>query len=102
MVKLNDKNETAIAIKKNYGTGMKNKDITNLFKIKRQKVSYWSHRNVCTKKRRKKLNLGEIRKIVNWAKNKPIIEKGVSAEKLANKWKQKEKLLKERKAQLIW
>ena len=56
MVKIKDNNHhLAIAIKKNYSAGMKAKDIAKLFKISKQRVNYWSHNSIKTRKRRSKL-----------------------------------------------
>jgi len=52
MVKIKDKNHhLAIAIKENYSAGMKAKDIANLFGISKQRVNYWIHRSMKTRKR---------------------------------------------------
>ena len=78
MVKIKDKNHhLAIAIQENYSAGMKAKDIASLFKISKQRVNYWIHRSIKTRKRRTKLTRKEINMIVNWAKDKPIIERKV-------------------------
>ena len=65
MVKIKDKNHhLAIAIKENYAAGMKAKDIANLFGISKQRVNYWIHRSIKTRKRRTKITRREINIIV--------------------------------------
>ena len=82
MVKIKDKNHhLAIAIKENYAHGMKPKEIANLFHLSKQRVNYWLHHEIRSRKRRRKLNRKEINMIVKWEKNKPIMEKKVSAKK---------------------
>ena len=48
-------------------------DIANLFGISKQRVNYWIHRSIKTRKRRTKLIRREINMIVKWAKDKPIM-----------------------------
>lgn len=61
MVKIKDKNHhLAIAIKENYAAGMKPKEIASLFHISKQRVNYWIHHSIKTRKRRTKLTLKEI------------------------------------------
>ena len=99
MVKIKDKqHHLAIAIKENFAHGMKPKEIADLFHLSKQRVNYWLHHIIKKRKRRTKLNRREINLIVKWAKDKPIIEKKVSARnikikfnKLRNKFKEKKK-----------
>ena len=51
---------------------MKEKDITNLFHLSNQRVSYWIKKEITQIKRRSKLNRREINMIVKWAKERPI------------------------------
>ena len=69
----------AIAIKDNYAAGMRAKDICELFKISKQRVNYRIHRPLKKRERRRKLTRKEINMLVKWAKDKPIMEKKVSA-----------------------
>jgi len=65
--------ELAIAIKKNYEAGMRQKDIAKLFNLSKQRVNYWIHHDVQIKrKRREKLTRNERLFIIRWAKDKPI------------------------------
>ena len=83
MVKIKDKNHhLAIAIKENYAHGMKAKEIANLFYLSKQRVNYWLHHIVKKRKRRTKLNRREMNMIVRWVKDKPIMEKKVSAKNI--------------------
>ena len=83
MVKIKDRNHhLAIAIKENYMTIMKPKDIANLFYLSKQRVNYWIHREIKSRKRRTKLNRREINMIIKWARDKPIMEKQVSAKNM--------------------
>ena len=99
MVKIKDKqHHLAIAIKENFAHGMKPKGITELFHLSKQRGNYWLHHIIKKRKRRPKLNRREINLIVKWAKDKPIMEKKVSARniqikfnKLRNKFKEKKK-----------
>ena len=99
MVKIKDKqHHLAIAIKENFAHGMKPKEIADLFHLSKQRVNYWLHHIIKKRKRRTKLNRNEINLIVKWAKDKPIMEKKVSAKniqikfnKLRNKFKEKKK-----------
>ena len=87
MVKIKEKsNHLAIAIKENYKAGMKPRDIAKLFKISKQRVNYWIHKPIAQRKRRMKLTRREINIIVNWAKDKPIMEKKVSAKNIQMKF----------------
>ena len=98
MVKIKDKNHhLAIAIQENYSAGMKAKDIASLFKISKQRVNYWIHRSIKTRKRRTKLTRKEINMIVNWAKDKPIMERKVSAKNIQIKFNKLPKKFKEKK-----
>ena len=64
MVKIKDKNHhLAITIKVNYAAGMKPKEIASLFQISKQRVNYWIHRPIKTRKRRTKLTRKEINMI---------------------------------------
>ena len=98
MVKIRDKDHRlAIAIQENYSAGMKPKVIANLFKISKQHVNYWIHTPIKKKrKRRTKLTRNEINFIVKWAKDKPIVEKKVSAKNIQNKFNKLPKRLKEK------
>ena len=99
MVKIKDKqHHLAIAIKENFAHGMKPKEIADLFHLSKQRVNYWLHHIIKKRKRRTKLNRNEINLIVKWAKDKPIMEKKVSAKniqikfnKLRNKFKENKK-----------
>ena len=80
MVKIKDKNHhLSISIKENYSAGMKLKDIASLFHLSKKRVNYFLHREIRNRKRRAKLNRREINMIVKWTRNKPIMEKQVSA-----------------------
>ena len=72
--KIKDSNhELAIAIKKNFEAGMKPRQISELFKISKQRINYWIHHPVKYKrKRRKKLTRNEKLILIKWAKDKPI------------------------------
>ena len=97
MVKIKDNNHhLAIAIKKNYSAGMKAKDIAKLFKISKQRVNYWIHNSIKTRKRRTKLTRKEINMLVKWAKDKPIMEKKVSAKNIQMKFNKLSKKFKEK------
>ena len=99
MVQIKDKNHNlAISIQENFAHGMKPKEIADLFHLSKQRVNYWLHHTIKKRKRRTKLNRREINLIVKWAKDKPIMEKKVSARniqikfnKLRNKFKEKKK-----------
>ena len=83
MVKIKDRNHLlAIAIKENYIAGMKPRDISALFHLSKQRVNYWILREIKKRKRRTKLNRREINMIIKWVKDKPIIEKQVSAKNM--------------------
>ena len=83
MAKIKDKkHHLAIAIKENFAAGMKPRDIAKLFKISKQRVNYRIHSSIRKRKRRSKLTRKEINIIVKWAKDKPIIEKKVSAKNI--------------------
>ena len=98
MVKIKDRNHhLAIAIKENYSHGMKQKDIANLFHLSKQRVNYWIKREIRTRKRRTKLNRKEINMIVKWAKDKPIMEKKVSAKNIQIKFNKMKSKFKEGK-----
>ena len=98
MVKIKDKNHhLAIAIKENYSAGMKAKDIASLFHISKQRVNYWIHRSIKTRKRRTKLTRKEINMIISWARDKPIMEKKVSAKNIQMKYNKLPKKFKEKK-----
>ena len=102
MVKIKDKNHhLAIAIKENYAAGMKAKDICALFKISKQRVNYWIHRSLKKRKRRSKLTRKEINLLVKWAKDKPIMEKKVSAKNIQIKFNKLPKKFKENKKKKI-
>ena len=102
MVKIKDKNHhSAIAIKENYSAGMKAKDICELFKISKQRVNYWIHRSLKERKRRSKLTRKEINLLVKWAKDKPIMEKKVSAKNIQIKFNKLPKKFKENKKKKI-
>ena len=102
MVKIKDKNHhLAIAIKENYAHGMKAKEIANLFHLSKQRVNYWLHHIVKKRKRRTKLNRREINMIVRWAKDKPIMEKKVSAKNIQIRFNRLKKKFKENKKKKI-
>ena len=93
MVKIKDKNHhLAIAIKEIYSHGMKPKEIANLFHLSKQRVNYWLHHEIRSRKRRTKLNRKEINMIVKWAKDKPIIEKKVSAKNIQQRFNRLKKI----------
>ena len=97
MVKIKDKNHhLAITIKENYAAGMKAKDICELFNISKQRVNYWI-RPLRKLKRRTKLTRNEINMLVKWAKDKPIMEKKVSAKHIQIKFNKLPKKFKENK-----
>lgn len=96
MVKIIDKNHhLAIAIKENYNAGMKPIDIANLFHITKQRVNYWIDREIRKRKRRTKLNRNEINQIIKWARDKPIVEKNVSAKNIQIKFNKLPKKFKD-------
>ena len=98
MVKIKDNNHhLVIAIKQNYSARMKAKDIANLFHISKQRVNYWIHSSIKTRKRRTKLTRKEINMLVKWAKDKPIMEKKVSAKNIQMKFNKLPKKFKEKK-----
>ena len=102
MVKIKDKNHRlAIAIQENFSHGMKPKDIAELFHLSKQRVNYWIHRSIKKRKRRTKLNRNEINMIIKWAKDKPIMEKKVSAKNIQRRFNRLPKKLKEKKKQKI-
>ena len=102
MVKIKDKNHRlAIAIQENFSHGMKPKDIAELFHLSKQRVNYWIHRYIKKRKRRTKLNRNEINMIIKWAKDKPIMEKKVSAKNIQRRFNRLPKKLKEKKKQKI-
>ena len=87
MVKIKDKqHHLPIALKENLAHGMKPKEIEDLFHLSKQRVNYWLHHIIKKRKRRTKLNRREINLIVKWAKDKPIMEKKVSARKILIKF----------------
>ena len=98
MVKIRDKDHRlAITIQENYLAGMKPKEIANLFKISKQRVNYWIHTPIKNKrKRRTKLTRNEINFIVKWARDKPIVEKKVSAKNIQIKFNKLSRRLKEK------
>ena len=98
MVKIKDKkHHPAIAIKENFAAGMKPKDIAKLFNLSKQRVNYWIHNSIRKRKRRSKLTRKEINIIVKWAKDKPIMEKKVSAKNIQAKFNKLSKKFKENK-----
>ena len=98
MVKIKDKDHhLAIAIKENYSAGMKPKDIAALFHLSKQRVNYWIHREIRKRKRRTKLNRREINMIIKWARDKPIMEKQVSAKNMQIKFNKLPRKFKENK-----
>ena len=102
MVKIKDKkHRLAIAIQENFSHGMKPKDIAELFHLSKQRVNYWIHRSIKKRKRRTKLNRNEINMIIKWAKDKPIMEKKVSAKNIQRRFNRLPKKLKEKKKQKI-
>ena len=69
MVKIKDNNHhLAIAINQNYSAGMKAKDIDNLFHISKQRVNYWIHSSIKTRKRRTKITRKEIKMLFSGPK----------------------------------
>ena len=58
--------------KKNHEAGMKEIQISKLFKISPQVVNYWIHNEIKPRKRRTKLTRNEKNMLIKWAKNKPI------------------------------
>ena len=69
----NINHDLAIAIQQNYAHGMKPKDISELFKISKQRTNYWLHHKVNKRrKRRTKLTRNEKLLLIKWAKDKPI------------------------------
>ena len=63
----------AIAIKKNYESGMKPRDIAKLFNISKQRINYCIHHSkINKKKRRTKLTRNEKLILMKWARDKPI------------------------------
>ena len=93
MVKIKDKyHHLSIAIKENYANGMKPKEISNLFHLSKQRVNYWLHHEIRSRKRRTKLNRKEINMIVKWAKDKPIMEKKVSAKNIQQRFNRLKKI----------
>ena len=102
MIKIKDKNHhLAIEIKENYAHGMKPKEIANLFHLSKQRVNYWLHHEIRSRKRRRKLNRKEINMIVKWAKDKPIMEKKVSAKNIQQRFNKLKKKFKENKKKKI-
>ena len=102
MVKIKDKNHhLAIEIKENYAHGMKPKEIANLFHLSKLRVNYWLHHEIRNRKRRTKLNHKEINMIVKWAKDKPIMEKKVSAKNIQQRFNRLKKKFKENKKKKI-
>ena len=98
MVKIKDRNHhLAIAIKENYMARMKPKDIAALFHLSKQRVNYWIHTEIKNRKRRTKLNRREINMIIKWARDKPIMEKRVSAKNMQIKFNKLPRKLKEKK-----
>ena len=98
MVKIKDKNHhLAIVIKEDYSAGMKAKDIASLFHTSKQRVNYWIHRSIKTRKSPTKLTRKEINMLISWAKDKPIIEKKVSAKNIQIKYNKLPKKFKEKK-----
>ena len=97
MVKIKDKDHhLAIAIKENYAAGMRPKEISSLFKISKQRINYWLHKEIKKRKRRTKLNRNEINLLVKWAKDKPIMEKRVSARNIQTKFNKLSRKMKEK------
>ena len=47
---------SAIAIKKNYEAVMKPKNISELFKISKQRINYWIHHPAQIKRKRRTIN----------------------------------------------
>ena len=87
MIKIKDKqHHLAIAIKENFAHGMKPNEIADLFHLSKQRVNYWLHHIIKKRKKRTKLNRREINLIVKWAKDKPIMEKKVSARNIQIKF----------------
>ena len=87
MVKIKDKEDhLVIAIKENYSAGIRPKDITSLFHLSTQRVNYWIYRQIKKRKRGTKLNRREINVIVKCAKDKPIMEKKISAKNIQIKF----------------
>ena len=92
------KHHFAIAIKKNYDAGMRLKDIAKLFNLSKQRVNYWLHHDIITKrKRREKLTRNERSFILKWAKDKPV--NFASARKIQQKFNRLPKNKKENRIQ---
>ena len=92
------KHHFAIAIKKNYDAGMRPKDIAKLFNLSKQRVNYWLHHDIITKrKRREKLTRNERSFILKWAKDKPV--NFASARKIQQKFNRLPKNKKEKRIQ---
>ena len=92
------KHHFAIAIKKNYDAGMRPKDIAKLFNLSKQRVNYWLHHDIITKrKRREKLTRNERSFILKWAKDKPV--NFASARKIQQKFNRLPKNKKENRIQ---
>ena len=80
---------------------MKPKEIENLFHLSKQRVNYWIHHIIKNRKRRTKLNRKEINMIVKWAKDKPIMEKKVSAKNIQIRFNKLKRKFKENKKKKI-
>ena len=92
----NINHDLAIAIQQNYAHGMKPKDISELFKISKQRTNYWLHHKVNKRrKRRTKLTRNEKLLLIKWAKDKPI--NLASARKLKIKFDSMSRQKKEKK-----
>ena len=90
--------ELAIAIKKNYQSGMKPKNIAKLFHISKQRINYIIHHSKNNKKkRRSKLTRNEKMILIKWARDKPI--NIASARKLQKRFNSLPKSKKENKLQ---
>ena len=88
----------AIAIKKNYESGMKPRDIAKLFNISKQRINYCIHHSkINKKKRRTKLTRNEKLILMKWARDKPI--NVASARQLQKKFNSLPKSKKEKKLQ---
>ena len=74
LIKIKDSNhELAIAIKTNFEAWIKPRQISELFKISKQRINYIIHHSKKEKrKRRTKLTGNEKLILVKWARDKPI------------------------------
>ena len=101
-MKIKDQRQkNAIVIKEYFSAGMKPKDIAKLFNLSKQRVNYMIHSSIRDQKRRSKLTRKGINIIVEWAKNKPIMEKKVSEKIIQIKFNKLSKKFKDNKKKKI-